>query len=96
MTAGLTVPTRTDETTRGLRVPRVTQTRKPATMPTCADRGGAEPTTVGPKLVRINLNDVDALMVPLDNPADRLPIRPTVRKFRDGTVRQNGASNASA
>jgi hypothetical protein len=38
-------------------------------------------------MIRFDLNEVDALMVPLDSPADRLPIRPSVRTFRDGTVR---------
>jgi excisionase family DNA binding protein len=46
---------------------------------------------LGPKMIRIDLGDLDALMVPLDGPAGRLPVRPTVRTFRDGTVRDTRA-----
>ena len=45
-------------------------------------------------MIRIDLNEVDALMKPLDSPADRLPIRPTVRTFRDGTIRDSRSPGA--
>ena len=44
-------------------------------------------------MIRLDLTEVDALMVPLDSPADRLPIRPSVRKFRNGTIRDTRAGD---
>ena len=70
------------------------------------NRGEVTAYRLGTKLIRIDLNELDAVMVPLDSPADRLSIRPTIRKFRDGTVRntrhererspREGAGNGSA
>jgi len=57
------------------------------------NRGELGAYRLGPKMIRLDLNEVDALMVPLDSPADRLPIRSSVRKFRNGTIRDTRAGD---
>jgi excisionase family DNA binding protein len=52
------------------------------------NRGTLRAYRLGPKLIRLDLNEVDALLVPLESAADRLPVRPTVRKFRGDTGKQ--------
>jgi excisionase family DNA binding protein len=51
---------------------------------------------LGSKLIRIDLNEADALLVPLESAADRLPVRPSVRKFRGATRRVPGGAMGHA
>jgi hypothetical protein len=59
----------------------------PRTLDDLVNRGELPAYRLVPKMFRLDLNEVGALMVPLGSPADRLPIRPSVRKFRNGTIR---------